>query len=286
MLKNLIYTSCVSSLLISGMSYGDIAVKMVKTDLTKSSFDESVWKDAVDSVVELTAQPMTTPKPKVAETTSVKVSAIHDGKWIAFRLKWADTEKSEMGKLAKFSDAVALQFPVKSNENPPPIMMGFKDDPVHIYHWRYTYQMDAEQGIKTVDKIYPNMTTDMYPLDYKVKGNYKEATRDQKESFVGGTAAGNAQSFAKSGVDEIFAEGFGSSAVIENPESKGKGTWKNNEWTVVIARPLAHQGGSVLEVGKKSHAAFAVWQGGKQEVGGRKALTMAWSPILIENAAK
>jgi hypothetical protein len=260
----------------------EINVKKISADLSKDFQIESLWKNSgADQAISLMGQPMVVPKPKTTETSLVNVAALHDGKWIVFRIRWKDSEISEAEKLATFSDGVALQFPVKNNEVPPPIMMGGKDDPVHLFHWKYQYQLDAKNGKKTIDQIYPNMTTDMYPMDFKEKGNYKEASKDQKESFVGGTAAGNPQSFPKSGVDEIFAEGFGSSAVSESHLAKGFGEWKNGEWTVYIARPLAYENGSTLVVGKKSHIAFAVWQGGKKEVGAIKSLTMMWTPLNV-----
>lgn len=260
----------------------DIEVKKVLGDLSKDYRSESIWKSvSTDQSISLMGQPMIAPKPKNTETSLITVSAVHDGKWIVFRLKWKDSEISESEKLATFSDAVALQFPIKNNEVPPPIMMGGKDDPVHLFHWKYQYQLDAKNGIKTIDQIYPNMTTDMYPMDFKEKGNFKEASKDQKESFVGGTAAGNPQSFSKTGVDEIFAEGFGSSAVSDSNLAQGFGEWKNGEWMVYIARPLFYENGSKLPVGKKSHIAFAVWQGGKKEIGAIKSLTMMWTPFVV-----
>lgn len=262
--------------------FAEIDVKKIAGDLSKDFKSESIWKTAnADQGISLMGQPMVVPKPKKAETSLINVTAVHDGKWIAFRLKWKDSEISEAEKLATFSDAVALQFPIKNNEAPPPIMMGGKDDPVHLFHWKYQYQLDAKNGKKTIDQIYPNMTTDMYPMDFKEKGNFKEASKDQKESFVGGTAAGNPQSFPKSGVDEIFAEGFGSSAVSDSHQAMGFGEWNNGEWTVFIVRPLAYENGSKLTVGKKSHIAFAVWQGGQKEVGAIKALTMMWTPFNV-----
>ncbi|NJL24853.1 MAG: hypothetical protein HC902_06575 [Calothrix sp. SM1_5_4] len=102
-----------------------------------------------------------------------------------FRLKWKDAEPSTSDRLATFSDAVALQFPVKNNEVPPPVMMGIKGDPVHLFHWRYQYQLDAVNGKKSIEQIYPNMTADMYPMDYKDKGNFKEATTEQKRVLRG-----------------------------------------------------------------------------------------------------
>ena len=260
----------------------NMVVKKVAGNLSQDFQDDILWKFAdADQKITLMGQPMVVPKPKTTETAQISVAAVHDGKWIAFRLRWKDTDRSEADKLATFSDAVAVQFPVKNNEVPPPVMMGGKEDPVHIFHWKYQYQQDAKNGKKPIEKIYPNMTADMYALDPKEKGNYQEATKEQKESFVGGTAAGNPQSFSKTGVDEIFAEGFGSSQVSENTQAKGFGEWKNGEWTVYIVRPLDYDNGSKLALGKKSHIAFAVWQGGKKEIGAIKSLTMMWTPFQI-----
>jgi hypothetical protein len=269
-------------LVVSFNSTAEINVKKITGDLSKDFQSDSVWKNIeTDQKISMMGQPMITPKPKNTETSLIEVSAIHDSKWIVFRLKWKDDEISEAGKLATFSDGVAIQFPIKNNEEPPPIMMGGKEDPVHLFHWKYEYQLDAKFGKKSIDKIYPNMTTDMYPLDFKQKGNFKDATNEQKEAFVGGTAAGNPQSFSKSGVDEIFAEGFGTSAVTDSHLAKGYGEWKNGEWTVFLARPLVYENGSKLTVGKKSNVAFAVWQGGKKETGALKSLTMVWTPLNI-----
>ena len=281
-LKNNIYIIPALIFALSYSAYASINVKKVSGNLETDFMNEGIWKqaDAEQSLL-LQAQMVALPKAKTAETNAVKVTAVHDGKFIAFRMKWKDTEPSEAGKLATFSDAVALEFPIKNNDNPPPIFMGGKDDLVHLFHWRYEYQLDAEKGKKSVDQIYPNMTTDIYPMDYKDKGNFKEATKEQKEAFVGGTAAGNPQSFPKSGVDEIFAEGFGTSAVNQLNLSKGKGVWKDQEWTVVIVRPLSYENGSKLAVGKTSNVGFAVWQGGKKEVGAIKSLTMVWTPFKV-----
>jgi len=227
-------------------------------------------------------QPAVAPKPKVTTTSQIKVQTLHDGKWIAFRLKWADSEASGAGRLAEFSDAVAIQFPVKNNEQPPSIMMGSKGDPAHIFHWRYQYQLDHEKGQPTIKDLYPNASFDMYPMEFADPGNLKNLTEEQRMKYSHGKAAGNPQAFPKSGVDEIMAEGFSTSAVIDAHESEGKGVWKNGEWTVTIVRSLKRDGGSVLTPGKTGNVAFAVWQGGKDEVGSRKALTMTWTPIKIE----
>lgn len=267
---------------ISVRVYG-VEVKAIKVseDLSKMTISEDVWKNASVETISLMAQPMAVPRPKTTTTDSLKVQAVHNDQWIAFRLQWKDTEKSEAGILGKFSDAVAMQFPVKEGP-PPPIFMGGKDQPVHIFHWRAQYQRDHESGKPEMKDLYPNMNPDMYPMEFKDSGHVKGLDTEKREVYAHGKAAGNPQSHQKtSAVDEIIAEGFGSSSVIENKTSIGHGDWKNGEWSVVISRPLKLQDGSNIEVGKDNYIAFAVWQGGKGEVGSRKCLTMSWTPLQI-----
>lgn len=261
----------------------DYSVKKVSLDLSHTpDVSADFWNSVPKISVGLLGQMMVKPKPAKAETEKVQVQIAHDGKYIAFRLVWADKEKSEAGKLAQFSDAIALEFPVKDNANPPPIFMGFKDNPVHLFHWRAQYQYDEEHGKKSVKDIYPNMSTDIYPLEFPDSGSIKGITEEKRETFSHGKAAGNPQSSPKTAVDEIMAEGFGTSVVREDKDSVAHGEWKNGQWTVVISRALKRTGGSVLEIGKSSAVGLAVWQGGKDEVGSRKSLTMQWTPFKIE----
>ena len=96
-------------------------------------------------------------------------------------------------------------------------------------------------------------------------------------------AVGNPQSYAKSGVDEIIAEGFATSSVRAGSSGHGgHAVWANGEWTLVIVRPLAIEGGSTLVAGQKNYVAFAAWQGGKQEVASRKSVTMTWLPVTVQ----
>jgi len=258
-------------------------VKTVTDDLSrKPEVSAEYWKDIKYLNIPLLGQMIVKPKPEKTETETIKVQIVHDGKYIAFRLRWYDTEKSEAGKLGEFSDAVALQFPVKDNANPPPIFMGFKDNPVHMFHWRAQYQHDAEHGKKTIKDIYPNLSVDMYPLEFEDSGTVKGITDEKKEVFSPGVAAGNPQSYPKKGVDEIMAEGFGTSGVRKDHDSAAFGEWKDGEWTVVIVRALKRPEGSILDVGKGSSLRVAVWQGGKDEVGSRKSISMSWTPFKLE----
>jgi Ethylbenzene dehydrogenase len=267
---------------LSGASLGqEIQAPKVTSDLKSADkLDLKSFASATEATISLMAQPMAVPRPKVSTTDQITVKAIHNGTTIAFLLTWKDTEASDAGPLGKFSDAVAIQFPVKDNANPPPIFMGAKDNPVHIWHWRMQYQIDKERGQRTIKDIYPNMSVDMYPMEFP-NINMEGVSDAQREVYSYGKAAGNPQSYVKKGVDEMLAEGFGSSSVIENVDSDARGVWKDGLWQVVITRPLQRENGSVLTPGQNSAAGFAVWQGGKDEVGSRKSLTMAWTPLIL-----
>ncbi len=256
----------------------ELAVKKVSADLSKPDPNAAFWNDVPAGLVKLLAQPMVAPRPETTTTESVAVQAVHDGTRVAFRLQWKDTEKSEAGRLGEFSDGLGLEFPL--HEGPvPPVMMGAKGMPVHLFHWRAQYQRDQEQGKPTIETLYPNKSTDMYPLEFKEAPG---GTPAQREKFSPGMAEGNPQSYPKNGVDEIIAEGFSTSAVQQGHGSSARGEWKDGEWTLVIVRPLVIDGGSTLKAGAKGNIAFAIWQGGKGEVGSRKCVTMQWTPVSIQ----
>lgn len=285
-LLNKIVLSSLSVISFSSFSYAqDSAINsfFVKDDLATPKIDAVFWKKAKVYSIGLSAQPITTPRPKTTLTSQIKVQSVYNKSWISFRLNWKDTEKSEGQVVNTFSDGVAMQFPTKIvGGNPPSAFMGEVGNPVHIFHWKTAFQLDKEKGFHDMKDIYPNASIDMYPLDPKIEGNYPKATEEEKMAFVHAQAAGNPQAFPKvKGMDEIFAEGFGTSQVIDNHEAIATGSWKNGEWTVVISRPLKSKVGSKLEVGKPNFMAFAVWQGGKNAVGSRKDLTLAWIPLNI-----
>lgn len=257
----------------------ELVVEKVSEDLTKPDPDAAFWTKVKAGSVVLTAQPFIAPRPETTTTDKIIVQAVHDGTRIALRLRWKDTEISQAGRLGEFSDAVAMQFPLKSGGDPPTVMMGSAGSPVHIFHWRAQYQRDAVSGKPEMTALYPNAQVDMYPMDFK---EAKGGTKEQKEKFSPGVAVGNPQSYAKNGVDEIIAEGFSTSAVQEGHGSSAFGVWRDGEWSVVVVRSLTPEGGNNLAPGSKSHIAFAVWQGGKGEVASRKCVTMQWTPVTIQ----
>lgn len=71
-----------------------------------------------------------------------------------------------------------------------------------------------------------------------------------------------------------MAEGFGTlTDTPDKPLVSGRGVWKDNTWRVAFVYPLQADGkyGVSLAPGGETATAFAVWDGGNQEVGSRKA---------------
>lgn len=253
----------------------------IDADLSQAEPEAAYWHAAPPEMVSLLAQPMVLPRPKTTTTPVLEVRSVHNDNWIAFRLRWHDTEPSSAGRLGEYSDAVAVQFPVLDKATPPPVFMGAPGDPVHIFHWRAQYQHDKEQGKPDMRQLYPNLNVDIYPMEYPDWGTLASASEQARDSFSPGKALGNPQSYQKTGVDEILAEGFSTSAVFEAYDANATGRWHNGEWVVVITRPLTREGGSTLRAGKETFVGFAVWQGGAGEVGSRKSVTMMWTPLRL-----
>jgi len=255
----------------------ELVANHVTATISPGDPNAAYWHDIVPGIVTLMAQPIIAPRPETTTTDAIHVQAVNDGASIAFRLRWKDPEKSEAGRLGEFSDAVALEFPV-ATDHLPPVMMGAKDDPVHLFHWRAQYQHDAEVGKPDIPTLYPNASIDMYPMDFK---DAPGGSADDKQSFNPGMAVGNPQSYSKTGLDEIIAEGFSTSSVEAGHGGTAKGEWKDGYWTVVITRPLVIDGGSSITPTGSNALAFAVWQGGLGEVASRKCITMAWLPLEV-----
>lgn len=258
----------------------ELVVHNVEGDVSKPDPDAPYWKGVGPGIIKLLAQPMIAPRPETTTTAEVIVQAVTDGKNVAFRLKWKDPERSEAGRLGEYSDALALEFPLQTQGEMPPVFMGMKGNPVQLFHWRAQYQRDKEKGKPAVKDLYPNTSVDMYPLEFKEAPG---GTPSDREKFSPGVVEGNPQSYAKEGIDEIVAEGFSTSAVQAGHGSAAHGEWKEGEWTLVIVRPVTIEGGSSIKSGgKAANIAFAVWQGGKGEVGARKCVTMQWTPVVIK----
>ncbi|CAG0985287.1 Selenate reductase subunit gamma [Myxococcaceae bacterium] len=72
---------------------------------------------------------------KIGAVGEVRVSALHNGEVIAFRLDWPDaTENRDLDDTSAFPDGAAIMLPVVAGA--PLATMGAEGKPVSIWYWR------------------------------------------------------------------------------------------------------------------------------------------------------
>lgn len=240
----------------------------------------AAWERAPESAVTLLPQSIVYPMLGKASIGGLRVRALLDPRWLGLRLEWADPTGDDKLEVDKFTDAVAVEIPLGDPAQTNP-MMGGKDNPVYICHWKAAWQRDVDRGRADVQDYHPGYTADPYPFvsgrfPYEVQESFQS---DNARRYFAGTSAGNPVSklYRRWPVEELHAEGFGSVADHSLQDAQGKGVYRDGKWQVVLAlprqvsdgaNPAIPSGGSVL-------AAFAVWDGGSRNVGGRKH----WAPF-------
>ncbi len=225
------------------------------------------WTGVSESMVVLLPQNIATPSLTSPTVNQLQVKAIHNEKWLAIRVEWADPTKSHQVSTDMATDAVAIQFPLKGGDQTSPFM-GTKEAPVAIMQWKALWQHDIEKGYQKVTDIYPNTYNETYQFGI-------HAARD-----VGNPVANNQR---KTAAEEYVAGGFGSLTIQAHQDAFASGEWKDGKWTVVFSRPLKSkdENDPQLKVKEKTSFSFAVWEGGQKNVGGRKNYAM-WTPLLLE----
>jgi hypothetical protein len=230
-------------------------------------------------------QDVTEPKLTAPGVGVIRVRALHDGRTVVFRLEWEDATKDLIPESGRSSDAVAVQFPVAGGADVPNPAMGEAGKPVEICFWKAVWQDDAERAAAgkgdRIAALYPNMTVDHYPFNAPQPAQPEAARR-----YAPAAAAGNPITDRpnKSAVQQVIAEGFGTSSVPPLQLASGRGVWNRNRWRTSIARPLTGgDGRSNLQVGVRTYVAFAVWDGAQRHTGSRK-MRSGWIPLVLEAA--
>lgn len=226
--------------------------------------DDEAWGRASEFTVGLTPQ-LILPPQGGGSVKEVKVRALHDGEQLALRFEWVDaTENREVG-VDTFRDAIAVGFPTRLSENLPSPFMGDAANPVNIWQWTADFDANA-QGQGGFASRYPHMDGVWYfPQDYAV-------TREVRAWR--GTEP----------VIELEAKGFGTLEQKVSQNVLGLGNHEDGRWRVVLRRHLStgHPEDTLFRPGEKTQIILAVWNGSKNEVDGRKGVTMTWTPFQLD----
>jgi len=223
----------------------------------------AAWDDAPEAVIPVQAQQIAPPVLPSAGLLGLRARALHDGETVAFRLQWDDELVDDLDAVYRFHDAVAVMLPMSPGA-PPAITMGAKGAPTHILQWRATWERDLA-GKTGVDQVYPRVVHDVMPDDV--------LPPETAALYWVGRSVGNplSQTERTTPIEQIVAEGFGTTTHLPRTDAKGHGVNDGSTWTVALGFPAKREGiGAPLAPGDTWSIAFAVWLGHQANRGGRK----------------
>ena len=241
--------------------------------------EAAAWGQAAKSRIALIPQQMALPNLGIATIEAIEVRALHDGSTCAFLLEWEDDQRNDLEAVTRFRDAAAVMIPMDVKGEAPSITMGAAGQGVYIIQWKASWQRDVEHGFQGVEASYPRWFNDVYPGHETLAAQGMDA--EAAEAFYPGLAAGNSLSnqHRRSPVEELTAEGFGSLTTLESQEAKGKGVYDGGRWKVALgpssAAPRFGSGATIP-------VAFALWDGGKEQVGARKHY-VGWCDLALSS---
>jgi hypothetical protein len=250
--------------------------------------DDGAWQDADMLEIPLAPQAVVKPRTYEAGVKAIKARVFYDVERVAFLLEWADSKGDlTIDAVAAFRDAVALQFPADPANGIPYFGMGEMNRPVTIYQWKADWEFARNQD---VEAKFPNMAADWYPYSGRGPGEIAELADYGKEgadkvflsSWWSGNTLGDPELQARTPVEKLVAEGFGTTRPLEpeGQDASGKGIWKDGVWKVVISFPRGQEQ-FVFESGQTVPLAFAAWDGAAGERGGEKAIS-TWYFLSLE----
>lgn len=250
-------------------------LKVVRIGYALTSDDPyaDAWWEAPYVEVEVVPQQMANPALMEQTIDTVRVQGLTDDEYIAWRVSWDDPSPDANVDVSRFSDAVAIEFPLDEGALP---MMGDEQSKVQILYWKALWQKDVDVGFQDVQDVHPNFWSDLYwfaqgPFPYPVPDAFEDPAA--KQWFVAYQAGNPMAAFSRrQPVQELVAKGF--STLTNQPYSvtTAKGVWVRDSWAVVFMRPLRTDDplDYQFELGATGQIAFAVWDGGAGNASGRK----------------
>jgi DMSO reductase family type II enzyme heme b subunit len=236
----------------------------------------AVWRAQPPINMPLVQQYMVAPRLQPeGMIPQVTLRALHNGREIGFHVAWADSRADDLEAVARFRDSVAVQVPV-SPEGPVTVVMGQPGRPVHILHWRASWQRTVRDGPRDVRDLHPFAVNDRTPEEH--------LGAEQARVFYPALVVGNPMATRErtTPVEELVAQGFGTITSHEGQRADGYGVHTSQGWEVVVVMPMAGgQNQPTLSPGGLTAVAVAVWDGAKGDRGARKQFAN-WVGLELE----
>jgi len=255
-----------------------LAAPRVARGVSLRDASAAAWRDVPVVQVPMLPQTVIAPTLSTPSVAMLHVQMAHDGQRLAVRIQWDDPTADVTTRSDEFGDQVAVQLPERHDPDVlPNPMMGHAGAPVRILQWRSVLQHELTHGAPDILDLYPHAVVELSP-DRILAGEIAAP-------YTGGRSTGNPVSRPRllSPVVTHVAEGFGTLTAAADQQADGSGAWQDGRWTVIITYPFNPRADvpHALQPGIETLVAFAVWDGGNKEVGGRKAWS-PWLPVRIQ----
>ena len=227
---------------------------------------DPAWQKAPAASIALMPQGMVRPWGGGA-VKRVEARALYTPQELFVRLQWEDKNADLTPSASQsFTDACAIMLPARAGSWPSPFM-GDAQNPVVIWRWSAAAQKDVDEGYQAAEATHPRLHYDFEP-------------RPNDPLYRAAQGAGNplAERERTTPVEFLAAKGYGSLTSQPDERVRGKGVWKDGQWTVVMAKPL--QGTPTLAKAGRVPISFAVWDGGAGERNGLKAVSI-WQSLAL-----
>ena len=264
----------------------------VQQELNPKDLNAAFWSKIEALKLPVSPQTLAYPTLQMPSIDYLTVKSVYRPMEVAFLIEWNDSSKSNEVDVVKFCDQFAVEFPLNTKVIPS-YMMGNKDGMVHIVHWKAIWQEDCEKGFQDVQVKYPNMWVDVYPgLESYLDRSKRVYAQDiTSEMIVETHATGNmpgtyshnpmSQIKRKYPVEEANAEGFGTLATQETQQAKAWAEWKDGKWKLCVVVPVNTGNRYKATFTDRTKVAFALWDGGFQNIGGRKHF-IPWVDLFFQ----
>jgi hypothetical protein len=256
----------------------DAEIRVLSEQSIPTTVEDKIWERAPYHPAKLLLQDIVEPRLMQASTPVVRVQAVADGQKIAFRLSWNDPTVDDLPQSGRFGDAVAVQLPAATVADVPNPQMGEAGKAVEITYWSASFQATVNGRKDDITALHPQAKIDHYPFEAAPLKPGSPAQQAMAMRYAPARSLGNDMAGPRRvPVQDLIAEGPGTLRPAEKTVSTGVGKRFEGGWSVVLIRPLPKGAGG------RSQAAFAVWEGSRQEVGARKMRT-GWIPLALASA--
>ncbi len=265
---------------------------------------EALFEQAQSAYFPLVGQIMEPGRAFHPAANGIEVKAVHNGREVAFLVKWHDMRADISGM-----NSPALQAPAESEESGPLDEGGASEDQESAEEDFFGEVSESEHEAPSADDFFgeieaPEQEADGFfgmeeeeePADAAVQeSTFSDAVAIQFPSappegirlpyFIFGDL--------KNSVDIWFADlaqeqaqrfiGRGSQSVTENDaeDLAMRATYEDGEWRVMFKQTLRSEAGVSFEEGQWVPVAFSVWDGWSEERGNKRALT-SWFYLYVE----